>query len=135
VILVDTSIWVEHLNAHGSPLGWYLEQGQVLMHPFVLGELACGNLRNRQQILALLRQLPKALCANDVEVLYFIEQHHLMGKGIGYVDAHLLAAVALGGTKGLWTLDRRLAQAAKALGFAANVTNPQGNLHESPPRT
>lgn len=134
MILVDTSVWVEHLNAGSSPLACYLEQGQVLMHPFVLGELACGNLRNRQQILALLRQLPKAPCASDAEVLYFIEEQYLMGKGIGYVDAHLLAAVALGGTQGLWTLDKRLAQAAATLGFAVNVANPRENLHESPRR-
>ena len=134
MILVDTSIWVEHLNTGASSLAWHLEQGQVLMHPFVLGELACGNLRNRQQVLTLLRQLPKAPCATDVEVLYFIDQHHLMGKGIGYVDAHLLAAVALGGTQGLWTLDRRLAQAAETLGLAASLTNPRGNLHEPLPR-
>jgi predicted nucleic acid-binding protein len=133
VILVDTSVWVEHLNAAGSPLAWYLEQGQVLMHPFVLGELACGNLRNRQQLLALLQQLPTTPRASDAEVLYFIDQHQLMGKGIGYVDAHLLAAVALSGTQGLWTRDRRLAQVAEALGFMASFADPRGNLHEFAP--
>jgi predicted nucleic acid-binding protein len=129
MILVDTSVWIAHLNNGDSQLAWHLEQGQVLMHPFVLGELACGNLRQRQQVLALLQQLPRCPSATDSEVLYFIEQQRLMGKGIGYVDAHLLAAVALHGTSGLWTYDKRLALAAEELGLATGPTR-QGNLHE-----
>lgn len=133
MILVDTSVWIAHLNAGDPALTWYLEQGQVLMHPYVLGELACGNLRNREQLLALLRQLPRTLCATDNEVLHFIERRQLMGKGIGWVDAHLLAAVALGGTQGLWTRDQPLLKAADALGLAARIVHPQGNLHEAGP--
>jgi hypothetical protein len=133
MILVDTSIWVDHLNAAGHPLELFLELGQVMMHPVVLGELACGNLRNRQQILTLLRQLPTARCASHGEVLYFIEQKGLMGKGIGYVDAHLLAAVALGGMQYLWTRDQRLAQTAEALGVASKPRYPGGGLHEPRP--
>ncbi|MDT8398339.1 MAG: type II toxin-antitoxin system VapC family toxin [Pseudomonadales bacterium] len=133
MILVDTSVWIAHLNNGDNQLAWYLQQGQVLMHPFVLGELACGNLRQRQQLLTLLKQLPKCTCATDAEVLFFIERQHLMGKGIGYVDAHLLAAVALDGTSGLWTYDQRLTRAAEELGLATSPTR-QGNLHESAPQ-
>lgn len=133
MILVDSSVWIAHLNADDPALAWYLEQGQVLMHPCVLGELACGNLRNREPLLALLRQLPRCLCATDAEVLHFIERRRLMGKGIGWVDAHLLAAVALGGTEGLWTRNQPLLRAAEALGLAVRLTHPQGNLHETGP--
>ena len=133
MILVDTSIWIDHLNTGDSLLAWYLEQVEVLMHPFVLGELACGNLRNRQQILGLLQHLPQAPCATAAEVLYFIEQQQLMGKGIGYVNLHLLASVALGGTQGLWTRDQRLAHVAGTFGFSAQLIALKGDLHEPPP--
>lgn len=103
MILVDTSVWVDHLRAGDAELAALLNGSQVLMHPFVLGELACGNLRNRMEVLALLKDLPRAAVATDEEVLFFIEQHALMGRGIGYVDAHLLAAVALGDVTRLWT--------------------------------
>ena len=132
MILVDTSVWIAHLRAGDVALSWYLEQGEVLMHPCVLGELACGNLRNRLQILALLQRLPHSRCATDAETLFFIERRHLMGRGIGWVDAQLLASVALGGTQGLWTRDQRLLQAADELGLAAQIEHPQGNLHEAP---
>lgn len=133
MILADTSIWIDHLNAGDSRLAWHLEQGQVLMHPFILGELACGNLQQRQQLLTLLQQLPQCPCATDAEVLYFIEQKRLMGQGIGYVDAHLLAATALGNAKGLWTRDRRLEKLAKTLGYAVQPNDPRDNLHEPEP--
>ena len=86
-----------------------------MSHPFVIGELACGNLGNRSEVLALLKSLPKAPVATDAEVLFFIERHELMGRGIGYVDAHLLAASKLAGSARLWTRDKRLKQAAKSL--------------------
>jgi predicted nucleic acid-binding protein len=119
MILVDTSVWIEHLRARDAALVWHLEQGEVLMHPWVLGELTCGNLRNRLELLSLLQGLPTCRCASDAETLFFIERRRLMGKGIGWVDAHLLASVALGGTQGLWTRDQRLQRAADELGLAA----------------
>jgi predicted nucleic acid-binding protein len=134
MILVDTSVWIAHLRAGDHALAACLDEGQVLMHPCVLGELACGNLRNRAQLLALWQRLPQALQATDAEVLYFIEQKNLAGKGIGYVEAHLLTSVVLSGARGLWTRDRRLAEIAASLGYAAQPDDPRGNLHESPPR-
>ena len=115
MILVDTSVWIDYLRAGDAVLATMLNSSQVLMHPFVLGELACGNLRNRTEVLALLKDLPQAALANDEEVLFFIERHALMGLGIGYVDAHLLAAVTLGGMTKIWTRDKRLRAVADAL--------------------
>jgi predicted nucleic acid-binding protein len=118
MILVDTSVWVDHLRAGDAALEGLLNHGQVLMHPLVLGELACGNLRDRGEVLRLLQNLPQATVASDPEVLFFIESNALMGRGIGYVDAHLLAAVALGGSTRLWTRDKRLRSVAEALKLA-----------------
>lgn len=118
MILVDTSVWIDHLRAGDVELAALLNGSQVLMHPFVLGELACGNLRNRTEVLALLKDLPQAELANDEEVLFFIERHALMGRGMGYVDAHLLAAVTLGGATKIWTRDKRLRAVANALALA-----------------
>lgn len=87
-------------------------------HPFVIGELACGQLQNRDELLALLRQLPAAATATDEEALQFIETHQLMARGIGYVDVHLLASVALTGSARLWTRDRRLGEVAREMGLA-----------------
>jgi predicted nucleic acid-binding protein len=118
VILVDTSVWVDHLRDADPALAAALDGGEVLMHPFVLGELACGNLRNRQEVLELLGRLPAAPTATDAEALEFIERRALMGRGIGYIDVHLLAAVTLHGTARLWTRDRRLAAVAGELDLA-----------------
>lgn len=118
MILVDTSVWIAHLRKGASSLASALEQGQVLMHPFVLGELACGNLKNRRQVLRLLGDLPNAPQATNAEVMNFIERRALMGCGVGYIDAHLLASVALAGTARLWTLDKRLAAVAAELKLA-----------------
>lgn len=118
MILVDTSVWVDHLRAGDAELAALLNSSQVLMHPFVLGELACGNLRNRTEVLALVKDLPQAALATDEEVLFFIERHALMGRGIGYVDAHLLAAVTLGGGTKIWTRDKCLRTVAGALALA-----------------
>jgi predicted nucleic acid-binding protein len=118
VILVDTSVWVDHLREGAPALTTALEQGRVLMHPFVLGELACGNLKNRGAALRLLGDLPAAPMATDAEALACIERRALMGRGIGYLDVHLLASVALAGTARLWTRDRRLAEVAAELKLA-----------------
>lgn len=118
MILVDTSVWVDHLRDGAPALAAALEQGRVLTHPFVLGELACGNLKKRGEVLQLLGELPAAPMATDPEALDFIERRALMGRGIGYVDVHLLASVALAGTAQLWTRDRRLAAVAADLELA-----------------
>jgi predicted nucleic acid-binding protein len=122
VILVDTSVWVEHLR-HGLPsLATLLQEGEVLIHPWVIGELACGNLRNRQQVLELLLGLPMATVASDAEVMLLIEREQLMGRGIGYIDAHLLASARLSHCR-LWTQDRRLAAVAQEQGLG--VSQPE----------
>jgi predicted nucleic acid-binding protein len=117
--LVDTSVWVDHLRAGDKMLADVLEGGQVLAHPFVIGELALGNLRQRDPILTTLQDLPQARVGTDQEVLHFIRRHTLFGSGIGYVDAHLLAAVRLTAAAALWTRDRRLLAVAQRLGLAA----------------
>jgi predicted nucleic acid-binding protein len=116
VILVDTTVWVEHLRRGLPSLATLLQEGEVLIHPWVIGELACGNLRNRQQVLELLQGLPMATVASDAEVLLLIERDRLMGRGIGYVDAHLLASARLSHCR-LWTQDRRLAAVAHEQGL------------------
>lgn len=121
MILVDTSVWVDHLRVGDDTLAALLNSSQVLMHPFVLGELACGNLRQRAEVLALLKDLPQATIARDDEVLFFIERQALMGRGVGYVDAHLLAAVALDTAARLWTRDKRLQVVAGELGLAYDL--------------
>jgi len=115
MVLVDTSVWVDHLRRGMVGLDLPLSEGQVLCHPFIIGELACGNLKNRTDILSLLRTLPGVRSAEDDEVLQFIEKHRLMGKGLGYIDAHLLASSFLSHAP-LWTLDKRLGDAAATLG-------------------
>lgn len=115
MILVDTSVWIDHFRKREPALIAALEAGQVLMHPFVVGELACGNLTNRVELLSLLRDLPPAPLATDAEALGFIDHHELMGRGIGYLDVHLLASVALAGAARLWTRDKRLAIVADSL--------------------
>lgn len=118
MILVDTSVWVDHLRADNIDLTAMLGTGMVLAHPFVIGELALGNLRQRKAILTALSDLPHADIATDAEVLTFIDRHALSGRGVGYVDAHLLAAVRLTAGATLWTNDRRLHGVADELGLA-----------------
>lgn len=118
MILVDTSVWIDHLRSGEPSLAAALEGGRVMMHPFVLGELACENLANRSEVLELLGNLPAAPTATDLEALEFIERRALMGRGIGYIDVHLLASVALSSDARLWTRDRRLAAAATELELA-----------------
>ncbi len=112
MVLVDTSVWIDHFRKGEAQLVELLENSLVLMHPFVRGELACGNLQNRSAVLAMLGNLPAAVMAGDDEVIAFIERYRLMGVGLGYVDAHLLAATALSTPASLWTKDRALHQAA-----------------------
>ena len=121
MVLVDTSVWVEHLQRGNSELAGLLQRAQVLSHPFVLGDLALGSLRQRATILDALQNLPQASVASVEEVLGFIGVHTLHGMGIGYVDACLLASVRLMPGGVLWTLDKRLAAAATRLGVAAGL--------------
>lgn len=118
MILADTSVWVDHLRASDKALVTLLDAGMVLAHPFVIGELALGNLRQREIVLKALADLPHASVATDVEVLHFIERQALFGRGIGYIDAHLLAAVQLTAGTELWTKDKRLHAVAVQLGLA-----------------
>jgi len=118
VILADTSVWVDHLRASDKALATLLNAGAVLAHPFVIGELALGNLRQRETVLNALSDLPRASIATDAEVLHFIDRHTLFGHGIGYVDAHLLAAVQLTAGAVLWTKDKRLHSVAVERGLA-----------------
>jgi len=117
MILVDSSVWIDHLRHGEAELVAALHQSQIMVHPFVLGELACGNLKNRSQILSLLESLPMATMASDAEVRVFIDQHALMGRGIGYVDVHLCASARLSGAQ-LWTRDKRLHALACELGWS-----------------
>ena len=114
MILVDTSVWVDHLRRGHEALASLLHDAQVLCHPFIIGELACGNLTRRREILSLLAALPQATVANHHEVLTFVQRRRLMGCGIGWIDAHLLASAMLADTP-LWTLDKPLAAAARTL--------------------
>jgi predicted nucleic acid-binding protein len=119
MILADTSVWIDHLRGADDVLGGLLEGGQVLAHPFVTGEIALGSLRQRSLILGALGGLPQALVASEDEVLDFIERHALHGRGIGYVDVHLLASTRLTPDAELYTRDKRLLIIAGELGLAA----------------
>ena len=127
MILVDTSVWVDHFRLGDSTLVELLQQGRVATHPFVVGEIACCSLScslaDRTSIIDLMRQLPKAPVAENHEVLTFIEHHRLFGKGVGYVDAHLLASTALTHQGSIWTRDKRLLAAAEGLGLAASLAH------------
>ena len=118
MILVDTSVWIEHLRRGSARLISLLYDEQVLCHPFIVGELACGTLRNRPEILSMVRALAEARAAEQEEVLRLLEARHLYGRGLGWVDAHLLAATLLTGCT-LWTLDKPLRRAAAALDVLA----------------
>jgi predicted nucleic acid-binding protein len=111
MILVDTSVWVSHLRDGNAELANLLNDGRVLCHPLIVGELACGNFKDRAVILSYLQLLPMSIEAEHYEVLSFIEKNLLMGKGMGYIDVHLLTSAVLTGVP-IWTLDKRLAQVA-----------------------
>jgi len=117
VVLVDTSIWIDHLRTGSRQLAALLLDTEVVCHPYIIGELACFNLKNREGILSLLQVLPAAPTISQDEFLFFIEQHKLMGQGIGFVDVHLLASALLSDLS-FWTGDRRLQAAASKLGIA-----------------
>jgi predicted nucleic acid-binding protein len=121
VILADTSVWVDHLRAGDKQLAALLDRGSILAHPFVIGELALGNLRQRALVLENLRDLPQSMVATDHEVLHFVGEYALFGLGIGYVDAHLLASVRLTEGATLWTRDKRLLDVATRLTLAADL--------------
>lgn len=123
MILVDSSVWVDHLRRGDETLADLLNTGQVLTHPFVIGELALGNLKRREALILELQNLPKANAASDAEVLTFIRRESLHRLGIGYVDAHLLGAVRLTPDALLWTRDKRLHGAAERLSLAADLTS------------
>jgi predicted nucleic acid-binding protein len=118
VILVDTPVWISHLRASNPMLVGLLERRLVVMHPFVIGELALGNIRQREAMLDALLGLPRAAVAADGEVPHFITRHGLAGRGIGYVDVHLLASARLTAETLLWTNDRRLHETAAGLALA-----------------
>lgn len=121
MILVDTSIWIDHLRRGNRRLAALLEEGEVLTHPFVVGELACGSLRNRVEVLTLLGTLPEAKVAEHREVMEFVERDRVFGRGIGWIDAHLLASALLSGAA-LWTVDQQLARVASILKIPADIT-------------
>jgi predicted nucleic acid-binding protein len=118
LILVDTSIWIDHFRSSSNRLVLLLDADMVCMHSLVVGELACGNLADRANTIYLLKSLPRAAVASDDEVLFFIDQHRVAGKGLGYLDMHLLAAAALASLK-VWTRDRRLGEVSTSLGLNA----------------
>ena len=118
MILVDTSVWIDHLRKGDAKLAKLLERGSVLMHPSVLGEIACGSLSQRLTILTLLGDLPAASVADHTEAMGYIDRHALHGRGIGYVDVHLLASTALTLGARLWTRDKRLHAIAVEQGLA-----------------
>lgn len=115
-VLVDTSVWVHHLSRGHARLAERLERGEVLCHPFVIGELACGQMRRRGEILDLLARLPQAQVADHEELLHLIERHDLSGQGLGWIDVHLLGSARLTACR-IWTTDRALRDAARRLGL------------------
>jgi predicted nucleic acid-binding protein len=119
VILADTSVWIDHLRQGDGKLADLLDHRQIVMHPFVIGELALGHLKPRDQILCALGDLPQTILASEAEVLSLIEGHVLFGKGIGYIDAHLLTASLLTPGTRIWTREKQLLAAASKLALAA----------------
>ena len=116
MLLVDTSVWVDHFRRGNHVLSALLLEGRVLCHPFVIGELACGNLKQRSETLSLLHRLPEAPLADSADVLTLVERHRLVGTGLGWIDVHVLSSTLLAHAQ-LWTLDRPLARTAGRLGL------------------
>ena len=123
MILVDTSIWIDHFRHGDEHLIQLLQAGRVISHTFIIGELALGCLKNRNTILDSLKDLPQAVVATDTEVMRFIDENTLFGKGIGFIDAHLLAAARLTPGSRLWTRDKRLLTVAATLSLAHLATH------------
>lgn len=122
MILADSSVWIDHIRSENETFESLLDSKEILIHPMVIGELACGNLPNRSALLNRLQGMRAAPSISDSAVVDFIETHQLMGRGIGFIDAHLLASVhRLGDPNKLWTLDRRLLSAAADLNLAFSV--------------
>jgi len=119
MVLVDTSVWVSHLREGNTTLERLLNDGDVVCHPFIVGELACGNLKNRAEILSLLQALPMSIQAEHDEVIEFIENNRLMGKGLGYIDVHLITSAVLTGVP-IWTLDKTLDEISTKIGLGFN---------------
>ncbi|HQG31160.1 MAG TPA: type II toxin-antitoxin system VapC family toxin [Deltaproteobacteria bacterium] len=117
MVLVDTSVWIDHFKKGNASLEKLLLDVEVACHPFIIGELACGNLKNSNEILTLLHSLPMAPIVEHDEILYFIESNNLMGIGIGLIDVHLLASAHLTHAY-LWTMDKKLLNASDALGIS-----------------
>lgn len=115
MILVDTSVWIDHLRKADPQLIQLLLSGMVVIHPFIMGEIACGNLKNRDEILNLLNNLSPVKEASNTEVNYLIESKELMGKGIGYTDVHLLTSCLINHSTTIWTRDKRLLKQATRL--------------------
>ena len=122
MILVDTSVWIDHLRANNQRLVNLLNNEQVIVHPYVIGELALGTLKNREVILGWLSDMPQAKLATDKEVFAFIERNMLYGRGIGYIDACLLASTCLMPGLALWTIDKRLQAAGDQLGLTISAS-------------
>ncbi len=118
MILVDTSVWVDHWRSPDPHLVELLRNEQVLIHPMVIGELACGHITRRTDTMRVLNRLPTAPIASHSDAIYLIEQHQIMGRGIGFIDVHLLVSTALSVATELWTVDRRLLNVAIELGLA-----------------
>jgi predicted nucleic acid-binding protein len=117
MVLVDTSVWVGHFRAANVQLQTLLETGEVAIHPFIIGELACGGLTHRQEILALLQTMPTHSALSQEEYLHFVDVYNLAGKGIGFVDVHLLASTLIK-SDFLWTIDKKLDMVAHKLKIA-----------------
>lgn len=117
MVIVDTSVWVNHLRAGNPTLKMLLLEAEVVCHPFIIGELSCGRIKNRKEVLSLLQALPASPVITDQEFLHFLESHNLMGKGIGFVDVHLLASATLSRIQ-LWTEDKNLKQVALSLNLS-----------------
>ena len=122
MILVDTSVWVRHFRMGDKRLEDLLQEGEVCCHPFVIGELACGNLKQREAVLSLLQALPSTPVAENEEVLAFLESEKLFGRGLGWIDAHLLASGMLAESP-IWTLDASLKRAAALLKIDYSITD------------
>lgn len=116
MVLVDTSVWISHLRHSNSRLQKLLNEGRVVSHPFIIGELACGNLSNRTEIISLMQSLPMLEAVEDEELLIFIEHNKMMGQGLGFVDIHLMAAAVMADIP-LWTQDKKLKLACSQLGL------------------
>lgn len=117
MILIDTSVWISFFNKGNQELKRLLEEGEVVIHDMIIGELACGNFKNRGEIFTLLNQIPRTQSSTFDEIIYFIEKNKIYGKGLGYIDCALLVSSILFETK-IWTNDKSLKEVAKSFGYS-----------------